>query len=234
MRTSGLHANGAWRCRLSAVAVVAALAALLAVPASADEFPANFGERYLETPCCGGAQLGGTSASLNVNTISPDSPHCLLFRSDAEIVGHLIQAGLVKCGVNTSLDGACSLSNNLVKFVEIQNSSGYHCYAHGDASTGFEYDPGVHITDGTWYSFISGTSYETTTFGSATLIIEGGEHTNTTSCSGWTGSAVFAGDSSHVWQRYDLNAHGTDVQSASTNNGCWLVSGGPPGSFSIN
>jgi hypothetical protein len=70
----------------------------------------------------------------------------LLFRSEAQTDTRLIQAGLVKCGTNAGLDGTCSLSNNLVKFVEILNSSGYHCYAHGDASTGTEYVPSVHIT----------------------------------------------------------------------------------------
>src|SRR5690348_5444839 len=98
---------------------VAALAMFLASSASA----VNFGGRYLVYgSCCDGGPLWGSSSSIIVNSASPESTGCLIFRNDAEASGFLLQAGATKCGLSSGgLDGTCSLSNNLVRFVEVLN-----------------------------------------------------------------------------------------------------------------
>jgi hypothetical protein len=67
--------------RLAAIFCLSVLGALVAVSV-ADSFPARFGERYLQPPCCNGEPLQGTAASLYVSSYSPDS-YCVLHASDA-------------------------------------------------------------------------------------------------------------------------------------------------------
>lgn len=68
-------------------------------------------------------------------------------------------------------------------------------------------------------------------------LVEGGEHTGTDDCSGWSGSGTWASgpDNSYRWQRYYASTLSwIVVQGASTSSGCWTLSGGPPGSFTIS
>jgi hypothetical protein len=180
----------------------------------------------------------GSSVAIVLNSISTDSLHCLLFRADAEDgASHLIQAGLVKCGsglAGIGLDGACSLSNNLVRFVETENASGFHCFPHGGVSTGVEHDAAVQAYSGnSWTSWIDGTYYESNTQ-SHLFIAAGAEHNGNSDCSGWSASATF-GSSAYPWQRLRPDrATWYTVQSAWTNADCWSTSGGPPGAFTVS
>jgi hypothetical protein len=198
----------------------------------------RFGAYYLTSPCCNGDPFNGTGASIKVTSASPDSQPCLLFRSTAEKGGYLIQSGLTKCGTNsTGLDGTCSLSNNLVKFVEKEVNGVYTCYPHGAASLNTTYTATPQNTTGTlWYAYIDGTAYESNSF-TAEAIAETAEHTdpNGDSCSGWSGAATFASSATWPWQRYVINNPSwTRVQSSYTHAGCWSLSGGPPNSFTIS
>lgn len=217
------------------LAPVALSFAFGAVPASGDAYPDRYGMRYLQTGCCAGQPLGGTTASLNVQSMSPNAG-CMLFRSDSETASHLLQAGIAKCASGYTLDGTCSTSNNVILFVETNNNGAYHCYSHGAASLNTEYVPSEHVSGSTWYSFISGTGYETLSMGTqAAIILEGGEHTlSGVACSSWSASARFAGDSNKPWQRFNLQAQGITVGSSQTNFGCYTITGGPPGTFNIS
>lgn len=115
-----------------------------AVAATAQEATANYpqnpmGGYYLVSPgCCNGDALYGTRAGLStpVNTISIPA-HCFLARSDAEGSGppRLLQAGFVRCAPGYTLDGTCSVSNNLVHFVErLTQTFGYECWGQGAVS----------------------------------------------------------------------------------------------------
>jgi len=196
----------------------------------------SFSDKYLTEPCCGGDALNGTSASLNASSISPDTNNCIMYRADAEDSGvQLIQAGLVRCGSGADLDATCSTSNNLVLYVEIIDSTGHAtCYQHGSASTGTEYVPVVQNASGTtWYAYISGTAYEHTSM-STYGILEGAEYTGS-SCSGWSGSVTYAGDSTYPWQRFIKSTLSWyTVQTSYNDGGCWTESGSLPGSFSYS
>jgi hypothetical protein len=204
----------------------------LAIPqiASATEW----GSYYLSEPCCNGDPIQGTIASLTVNSISPATGYCESFAAFSEDAGNaLLQAGIVKC-VNTT--GGCTTpQNSIQKYVEvIDTSANEHCYMHGTASTGTEYVPSVqNVSGNTWDSFISGTAYETNSFNVA-LIKESAEYTGS-SCSGWSGKGTYAADSTWPFQRY-VQATRTwkTVQSAWTQQECWVVSGSLPGSFTIS
>lgn len=222
------------------VAVASIYLAVLASSANAITLTARYGARYLEyglnPPCCGGDALWGTSASINVASIGADGPNCVLFRSDAEDLStNLIQAGIVRCGdTSTGLAGVCSRNHTVVKFVEthLQGQS-YHCVEHGSASTGVDHAAVVYAPSGTtWYSFIDGVQYETNSF-TQRVIMESGEHTSTDSCTGWFGSATFAASPSYPWQRFVQPPTWKTVQSSYNSPGCWSISGGPPGAFTI-
>jgi hypothetical protein len=224
----------------------AALVALLVLTASesagALSLTSRYGARYLEygntPPCCDGDQLWGTSASINVSSIAADGPYCILFRSDAEnSSSYLIQAGIVRCGdTSTGLDQTCSVapSHPIVKFVETHiPGSNYHCVAHGTASLGVDHAAVVYAPSGTtWYSFIDGIQYETNSF-TQHAVMESGEHAGSDSCSGWTASATFAAGVSYPWQRFVQPGTWKTVQSSYNSPGCWTITGGPPGAFTI-
>lgn len=196
------------------------------------------GDRRLEPPCCNGDTLNGTSASINASSINPDTQSCIAYRSDAERyqVG-LLQVGLVRCGTGANVDGTCSLSNNLVKYVEkLVGTNPGVCVAHGGASTGTSYWMSVqNATGNLWYSYIDGTAYESNTFQQSKLV-EGVEYTGSF-CSGWSGSVTYAADSNHRWQRYVINSPTwVTVQTSFIDNtsSCFSMSGGPPTSFTIS
>lgn len=225
--------------RLSVLAGV--VVAALALAASTNAAPGDwyqlprFGAYYLTPPCCGGDSLNGTGAAILVSGINPDSSNCLLFRSTAESASnYLIQSGLLRCGSGQMLDGTCSLSNNLVKFVEKDVAGSYTCYPHGAASLNTTYTATPQNTTGTlWYAYIDGIAYENNSF-SADAIAESGEHTSD-SCSGWSGHGVFGQSSLWPWKRYVIgSASWKTVQSSYQHAGCWALSGAPPNSFDIS
>jgi hypothetical protein len=220
-----------------AVGGFVAILVLLTCSSSAFGFAARFGTRYLEPPCCGGDALNGTSASINISSISPDSTRCILFSSDAENSTHLylLQDGVVRCGSSSSLDGTCSLTNNTVKFVEKEVNGSYTCYAHGSAALNFDHAAVLQNASGTtWSTVLDGVTYETNSF-TQYGIYEQGEHAGSDSCTGWSGSARFAANASYPWQRYvQSGATWKTVQSSFSSPGCWSISGGPPGSFTIS
>lgn len=203
--------------------VVWTVAAVVALGSVGSAYGALFGQYSLTYgSCCGGATLNGTRAYIDVSSISPDSTHCIAF-SSAVVDGGLsqqLQATLVRCGSNANVDGTCSTSNNFVKAVEIIPSG--VCYQHGSASTGGSYLVTVDepYNDGTWYTFIAGTGYETQSgYDNNVAIPEFGEYTGS-SCSGWSASASF-----DTWQRYYYAGNTwTNVSTANPNNGgCWTL-----------
>lgn len=232
------------------VAVALVSAAVLAPRASGVD--ATYGHHFLDYgSCCNGDFLDGTSSRIVVNTSSPSSTACELFRSDAEWYDasgtktvYLVQAGAVKCGIQTSLDGLCSNLNQLVLFDESYTPQlGHGCAPHGNlGGTGerFGFVAGVWSPDLTaWKARIDGTNYSepTAITGDASRLLEGAEHTSTTSCSGWSGKGTWStsGTGMFWWARYRvLNSTWVPVQGASTSSSCWTVTGGPPNSFTVS
>jgi hypothetical protein len=208
-----------------------AASAFMVTPAHAN----LFGGRTLHEPCCGGDGLWGSSSSITISVISPDAYNCIAFRNDAEDGGpyNLLQAGLLRCGVSMNIYGTCSLYNNLVRFVEVRNSSGHHCYAHGDVSSDVEHDTAVQAYSGqSWTSWIDGVYYEGNTQSHA-FIAADVEYTGS-GCDGWSLSGTFGSGSAYPWQRLrpDRMTWYT-IQSAFTSADCMTVAGGPPGAFSV-
>lgn len=242
------HDNRDWvprvRRAFATLAVSAGLLALLAGTANASAFANRFGQRFLQYgQCCNNAILYGSRASITPNNVNPGSSYCTAFRTDGEGVlgsGLLIQAGVVKCGANTTgVDGTCSLSNNLVKYVETINSvHGAVCFPHGGTSTGTAVEakittsssnPATAYLDGTQEEGMGGLN-------AFAYILEGAEHAGTDSCNssnwGGTNEANFAG--TVAWQRQQGDGSWFTIQDSSTSSGCWTVSGGPPGNFTIS
>lgn len=144
---------------------------------------------------------------------------------------------MVKC-LNSTLDATCSTSNNLVKFVEVVTTDlngiqRFACFPHGAASLNVQYRMTVdqpQPSGNGWASFIDGVPYETNGF-AAYLIWEGAEHVADDSCSGsWGGFAAFS--ESQSWDRWTKSTlTWTTVQSSYLDAGCWVPSGGNPGTF---
>lgn len=216
---------------------------VLAVVVGALVFPALAaaqtwgGYRLIYGSCCSGVTLDGTRAYVNISSVTPDSPHCVLSDSVVEETNATkqLETGLAKCGSTSGgLDGTCSLSNNLVLYVERYNGSSYTCYPHGAASTGLSYLATVDDSTGTgtWNAYLSGTLYEGQSgYDNNVTIFEWGEHTGTTSCTGWSDSTGFSS-----WQRYNYSGNTwTTVGSAtSANTGCWTNGSLSAGAFSIS
>lgn len=227
--------NRAAVCAFFLVVSLATATAAVAAPGDWYQAP-RYGAYYLTDPCCSGDALNGTSSAIKVESISPDPDSCILFRSTAETESQLIQAGVARCGSNIALDGTCSSSNNLVKFVEILNGGVYTCYPHGAASARYIYNVSVqNASSTTWYAFINGTSYESLSMPAAVAIAESGEHTPSNSCSGWSASATYANSSAYPWQRFIKSSlTWFNVQSSYASAGCWTLTGGPPSPFTIS
>jgi hypothetical protein len=201
----------------------------------------TFGGYELNAPCCNGDPLYGTRANISIPSSSsnwnPGSIHCLLARSDAEddTLVKLIQTGFLRCASGWSLDGTCSLTNNLVNFVETNNGSGYTCYPKGAVSYGtthkYTVDKG---STSTWTAYIDGVAdTHTISMGNAQYLIESGEYGGDTSGS-FTASATYG--SGLAWQRWNGSTWFT-VQSAYvfiTSGSGWSVSGGPPNTWTIS
>ena len=201
----------------------------------------EWGIRYLNYgSCCLGDSLNGTKASIEVNYFNPLTNQCLSAQSYGvgfNNTDDLIVVDLLRCGSSTGIDGTCSESNNFVRAVEVLINGIYHCYEHGAASWGTNYTMDVlNEYQSLWWAHINGTAYENETFstGTAEAIQEGIEDGQTTSnifCSGWSAASVFAQTS--AWQRFEINVSWKTVQSSRSQSGCFTLSGGPPGAFSI-
>jgi hypothetical protein len=229
------YATEGWAGR-GALVLCALLLLAIAFTPMASAFPNRFGVHYLQPPCCSGDPVNGTRASIRVQSITPDDTHCLAFRSDAEnqASSWLIQAGLVRCGPHGNADGTCSLSNNLVLYVEVESGlNNFACFPHGAGSLNTQYkmtvDQPQPASDG-WSSFIDGVPYERNGFVQY-VIAESSEHTGTDSCSGsWSAFGAFA--ESTVWQRWIKSSlTWYTVQSDYLSAGCWIATSGPPGAF---
>jgi hypothetical protein len=221
------------------IGLIASSLALGATNASATNV-AIWGDNHLiYGSCCGGATLDGTRAYISVSSISPASSSCVLFDSVVSSAdsNRQLEAGLAKCGTNANLDGTCSLTNNLVKYVERIPAVGSPvCYPHG--AGGLNNSDLVTVDsasgNGTYNAYIDGNLYEGQSgYTSNVGIFEWGENSGLSlSCSGWGGSASFT-----TWQRYYFTANTwTTVQSAnkeSTNN-CWTVGTVSNGFFTVS
>lgn len=185
--------------------------------------------------------MNGTRSSIQVANVLPDSPHCVVWRSDAENpdASWLIQDGLAKCGATSNgLDGSCSLTVNLVLYVEIESTlNNYACFPHGQASENQQHKFTVdqpQPSSNSWTAYIDGNSYEHNGFAQY-LIAESSEHTGTDSCSGnWGGIGTFS--QSTAWQRWIKSSlTWFTVQSDYLlSPSCWIATGGPPNTFSFS
>jgi hypothetical protein len=190
--------------------------------------------------CCSGAGLDGTRAYITVTSASPQSLWCILFSSfvTSLVDGGQLETGDVLCGPSSpGLDLTCSLSNNLVKYVERlpHDGSAAVCYPHGQNSlnTANFFTLQDIGGNGTWYAYIDGDQKEGQSGYTANVrISEAGEESQAdNSCTGWGGSAAFSS-----WQRDNYATHTwTTVQQASilNTNNCWSVGGVTNGAFSI-
>jgi hypothetical protein len=207
-------------------------------------FDARWGVNYLEWgQCCSSAGLYGTRTYISTTSISPDSTQCVVFSTsvaDSLALGNLgqLQVGDVKCGANSGgLDLMCSTSGAFVKFVERlphSHASGA-CYPHGAVATGENHLFTVDDSngDGTYHAYIDGLQYEGqsgyATNGTQDVLQAWGEHTNSTSCTGWGGTAVFT-----TWQRYNLPINQwVTIGSSEMHAGCWSLGAVTNGNFSV-
>lgn len=234
----------ATRCSWMRLAVVLCAFSILVtvspITARAVDLPPRFGARYLTAPCCNGDQLNGTRAAIRVQNPSPNATGCVVASSYAQADpgtgNNLIQAGVLKCGLNAGIDGTCSQMNNLVKFVETRISGSYACHQHGAASTGVQYTATVdqgQPGSNEWFSFIEGSPYEHHPGFAQWYIQEAAEHTGSDSCSGWAAAFTF-GEETQRWQRFIRSSLSWfTVQSSFLSPGCWSMAGAPPSWFSF-
>lgn len=230
-----------------AIAVVGGSAAVHAQAASSsrglsrpDHSNASFAHRILYYgQCCNGERLYGTKASI-VTPPFPDAlyfptPNCIGARSDAEGPSQLIQTGWVRCKPPATLDGTCSLYDNLIKFVETlsPDSDILRCYPKGDIGYGAEvlYSVRYEWFD-TWYAWIGGVQdTHPISMPDADLILEGMEWTEP-GCQNFHGQAEYA--LAIPWQRFQASYTWYQVQSSAKHLDCgWTDWGGPPYNFSF-
>jgi hypothetical protein len=200
----------------------------------------TFGGYELHYPCCNSDPLYGTRANISIPPSSgnwnPGSAHCVAARSDAEdnTLPRLIQTGFIRCAPGYSADGTCSLSNNLVNFVETNNGSGFTCYPKGAVSYGtthkYTVDKG---SSSTWTAYIDGVAdTHTVSMGNARNLVESNEFTGDSGS--FTATASYG--SGLAWQRWTGSTWFT-VQSAYVliiPSGSWSVLGGPPNVWSVS
>jgi hypothetical protein len=215
--------------------VAAGIALVTCAGASAN----MFGGYELHYPCCNSDPLYGTRANISIPPSSSNwnpSSHCVAARSDAEdnTLPRLIQTGFIRCASGYSADGTCSLSNNLVNFVETNNGSGFTCYPKGAVSYGtthkYTVDKG---SSSTWTAYIDGVAdTHTVSMGNPLNIVESNEFTGDSGS--FTATASYG--SGLAWQRWTGSTWFT-VQSAYVliiPSGSWSVLGGPPNVWSVS
>lgn len=217
------------------VAVLAVLVGGLAFAgsATADDFRSTnpSGVFYLDSGCCSGAALKGTRDYINVGGGGSATAHCLVFSSYGHSSSAMLQTGMFWCASGSS-NGPCVNHTNWWSFIERQDSIGYHCTQGSALSSGTNHLFTVDTTSGTtWTAYIDGSSTGISQdFGSssASKIAERSEYTGGNGASYFV-SITFPGP----WQRWDGSSW-VNVQSSSTlaQDG-WVLSGGPPNSFSF-
>jgi hypothetical protein len=198
---------------------------------------------YLTHPqCCGGDPLLGTRATIRTpsSAISLPTDECILFRSDAEGLNpsqtdvRLIQVGFVRCGNDQSLDGTCATVNNQVRYIEIVNSTGFHCYPKGVVGNSVNdvYTVKKDAGSNTWRAFISAVADPHTVDMLTLQIVEGGEYTG--GCGDSVNVPAVTYGVTQAWQRH-TGANWFTVQSSyTTGTVCGYVpSGGPTGQWTI-
>jgi hypothetical protein len=229
---------------LSAAKIALILGLALAAAAFGRVESANavvFVDYELFHPCCNNDPLSGTRASIRTpsSSISVPSTQCVAFRSDAEGhtstgAGRLIQTGFVRCGTNANVDGTCATTNKQVRFVEILNSTGYHCYSHGSVGTSANSTYQVsRNSSNVWTAYIGGTAdSHNVTFGTTDGIVEGGEYTG--GCSDSVNVPAVSYGVTRTWQRWNDSSWVTVGSSYTTGDVCGFnLNGGPTGQWSI-
>lgn len=253
-------------CTALAAMIVGCALALTVSAAKASDF----GELYLvEGQCCGGASLWGSRTTVTTNSwFDVPSFTCALARVDAEggtqyatQDNRLIQVGVARCATGVSLDHTCSLTNNLVYYMEVLWSDGYHCTPVGQAIQGDEEEYSVWRNTGSqqiWHGYFDSDqvvgTYDYVTIPHTWAILASGELTGCStgsSCgtSGFNVKAAYDGPNqpccfaSLAWQRYDpATGDWVTIQAADACNGpsdgfvdCtgggWAVTGSPPAEF---
>jgi len=254
------------RAVLGVALLIVALATLsgLLFPRSAaascgdDVFCDKFGTLYLQYDTCGCGQLNGTQASIIPVHMNPGegTNYCTVFRSDAENTqatngtdtSYLIQAGIAKCAAGAPpIDRTCSVTNNIVLFVETREPGAYndklHCVSHGGTTLGTEHwFSVVNPWQGQWDSNIDGNNYESITgITGMYRIHEGAEAVHPEiegdTCTGFgsPNSATWASDPVWPWDRFSYASYTwIHIQDSEYSDGCWTISGGPPNSFTVS
>lgn len=245
MRAFILHRQVVWTIVIAMI-VGCALTVTSAVARASD-----FGELYLvQGQCCSGAALWGSRATITSNSwFAVPSTECGLARMDAEggtdyatEDNRLIQVGIARCGTNVDIDDTCSLTNNLIYYMEVLWSVGsnpsYHCTPIGQAVQGDEEEFSVWRNTGAqqiWHGYfdsnqVTGT-YDYVTIPYTWGIFASGELTDCftgSGCgtSGFNVKAAYDGPNqpccfaSLAWQRYDPSSDSwVTIQAANACNG---------------
>jgi hypothetical protein len=229
------------RCPVVRISLLCLVVTGISLVVCASASATTYGGYWLHYPCCNSDPLYGTRANISIPPASgnwnPGSAECIAARSDAEdsLLVKLIQTGFLRCAPGYGVDGTCSLSNNLINFVETNNGSGYTCYSKGGVSYGtthkYTVDKG---STSTWTAYIDGVAdTHSISMGNAERLIESAEYTGGTGGS-FTATATWG--SGLAWQRWTGSTWFT-VQSAYllvTSGSGWSVSGSPPNLWSVS
>lgn len=135
-----------WAAKTARFGAIAASLTILALSlvgtASAFWGDQRYGLYYLPASSIG-ASLDGTRAWIAVFSLSPGSSTCPGMASAMTNTanGQQMQIGIAQCAPGYSIDGTCSLSNNVVLFVErrADGFGSYTCYPHGPGVLGANY-----------------------------------------------------------------------------------------------
>jgi len=192
----------------------------------------SYGHRSLSQPCCGGAPLRGTRASIAWTSGSAVPGQCLLFRSNAERAGNLIQTGILKCnGVDFDSNPAC---NGFVKYIETFDTDFLSptCTPISSGDTANHRYTVQQTSPSTWRAFLDGVVQPGSfPMGDGELLVEGGETTPGTCVSGEPATATYGATTQ--WGRYNGTAW-VNVMSSFIQQGCkWTVNGGATGTWSV-
>lgn len=202
----------------------------------------SFAHYEKSDPCCSGELLKGAKSSIKTpltsDLLEPSGLVCFAFRNVANRVTPIvrqIQAGFVRCSPNANVGGTCSLSNNLVKYVETIASDGTGvCSPKGGVGWDSDHTYSVlKVASDTWRAYIDGIAQTPDySWGSEALWeAAGGEHTGPVSGSVGKGTGTYG--LSRTWQRYNGSAWVTITSADLWEEPRWDVSGGVQTAYSV-
>ena len=187
----------------------------------------------------------GTRAKIRVadEDLTPLDDACGLYSSVVfdEWDSRMLQVGVERCGYLAYVDQGCATDYRYIYLIIERKTAGsneeasFVCYTHGTASDNTDYLMTVDTTDedypehDIWRTYINGTDYEAQSgYHSHSYVnvslYEWGEHTGTTSCSGWYMDGLFK--DWDVWDdypTYEWVPVEDDVAFYNHSEGCWTV-----------